>query len=150
MYNRAKQGKSQQIKDILRLRFIEKCTYAEIKKQIGVTRPTARKYIDKFMGIVSSEDFIISYTYKDVKRRVPFPARWNKYVKKIVDDYAIHPKTVATTVVKKKIIETAMLEGMSAKRTYDILRKSTDIAPSYSTVAEVIRTYRKKTNPPTE
>jgi len=102
------------------------------------------------MDIVSSEDFIISYTYKDVKRRVPFPTRWNKYVKKMVNDYAIHPKTVATSVVKKKIIETAILEDMSAKRTYDILRKSTDIAPSYSTVADVIREYRNKSTPPIE
>jgi len=45
VYNKAKQDKTQQVKDILRLRFIESCTYAEIKKQIGVTRPLPKNIL---------------------------------------------------------------------------------------------------------
>ena len=151
-----KKEKFKQIQDILRLHFIESATFNEITEKIGVSRPTARKYIDKFKEMVSHEDFSILDTYKESKRRVPFPTCWNKYVKKMVDSHARHPKRVATPAMRKKIIQTATAnlssdaEYRSALDVYNLLIKSEDKSPSYETVAKVIREHFKKGNPSTE
>ena len=149
MDSKAKQGKANQIRDILRLYFIESATYKEIKNQIGVTRPTARKYVDKFKELVSEEDFNIKDNYKNLKRRVPFPTKWNKYIKIMLKDYAYHPKTIATPAMRKKIINAATPDNplddiKSAMTTYKQLRASKGKTPSYETVSKVLREYLKK------
>jgi hypothetical protein len=146
----SKQEKAQQIRDILRLRLIEMRTYTEIITKLKISRPTAIKYINKFLAIVSDEDLAIKDNYKDVRRRVPFPTRWNKYVKCMVDNYARHPKRVATPAMRKKIIQVSATVGMSAIKTFNKLSESKGTIPSYDTVAKVIREYLKKDNPPTD
>jgi len=144
---KSKEEKTQEIKDILRLRLIEAATYKEITAQVGVARPTAIRYINKFKSIVSDEDFAIKDTYNEAKRKVPFPARWKKYVKIIIDScYVYNRKTVATPDMVKKIIDTAATVNMNATETYNLLGR----VPSYDTIAKVIRGHRTKTNPPTE
>jgi hypothetical protein len=147
MYNDAKQDKFRQIQDILRLHFLEECTFAEITKQTGVSRPTARKYIDKFKEMASCDDLALKDSYKDNKRRVPFPTRWNKYVRKMVDSYAHHPKRVATPAMCKKIIKISA--DKNAMNTFRQISSSEGKTPSYDTVAKVIREHREN-NPPTE
>jgi len=150
----SKREKERQIKEILRLRLIESCTYVEITRQIGVSRPTVRKYVDWFTRIASREDMALMDTYKSMKRRVPFPVRWNKYVKIMVDSYARHPKRVATSDMRKKIL-LAATSGLppdsirSAMETYRNLRIIIGSVPSYELVAKVLREYKSKLKPPT-
>jgi len=148
MIIKSKEEKTQEIKDILRLRLIEAATYKEITEQVGVARPTAIRYINKFKSIVSDDDFAIKDTYREIKRRVPFPTRWKKYVKIIVDScYVYNRKTIATPDMVKKIIDTAETVGMNATETYKLLGRF----PSYDTIAKVIREHKmEENNPPTE
>ena len=152
MDKEAKQEKTQLIQDILRLHFIEAATYKEITAQTGASRPTARRYIDKFKAIVPCEDLAIKDTYKEVKRRVPFPVRWKKHVKIMVDNYARHQNRIVTPDMRKKIIDTAATVGMNATETFKLLDKapSPDKVPSYVTVAKVIKEYRDKKRPSTK
>ena len=154
MDDKVRLAKSQEIKDVLRLRFLESATYKEITGQVGVSRPTARKYADKFVEIVSDEDFAIKDTYKDCKRKVPFPVQWKKYVKIMVDTHIRHIERVATPAMRKKIIQTATANLppdiiRSATSTYKIMRESEKRVPSYETIAKIIREYRNKETPPT-
>lgn len=149
MDSNVKQEKTKQIRDILRMFFIEASTYKRITEIVGISRPTAKKYIDRFMELVSEEDFIIKDYYKDLKRRVPFPACWNKYVKIMIKDYAHHPKTITTPDMRKKIINAATPDDptetiKTAMEAYKRLRKLKGKVPSYETVVKILREYHKK------